>query len=100
MGRPWRGLPAATSPEADKLVSAVLQYSEAFAPRHARVAIGVWAGLSIDECSGWLRLSPHTVYGYYREVLGRLPGPYPPRRSDIVRLVERSFFMAAIDLSL
>src|SRR5690606_22296732 len=50
MGRPWRGLPAATSPEADKLVSAVLQYSEAFGPRHARVAIGVWA-----QWVPWLR---------------------------------------------
>jgi DNA-binding NarL/FixJ family response regulator len=87
---PWRGLPPLGSPTFDALVGRVRVRFPVLSPRQAAVVVGIWKGLTEDECAGWLHLAPGTVHGHSRDALARLKLSGIERRADVIREVERT----------
>src|SRR5690606_34227119 len=90
-GGGWRGLPERGTEEFEGQVARVRAGFPRLSRRQAEIALGVWGGLSEDECAGWLGIATDTVHTHCRGILVRLAPLGITRRGDVIRHVERHF---------
>lgn len=91
----WRGLPLPGSLRFGDYVRMIRFALPQLSPKHAAVALGMWAGLANKEIGDWLLLSPSAVSARLRGVYIRLGDLHVSRNADVVRLVERTFLVLA-----